>query len=192
MRLADFIVHTAVSARQAGLKLAGFYRENTLRLAVGDEFLCPDCAFQLVTPSGFPFSFFVELDNSTEAIHSDKDRDSWESKLRLYDAFQDLTAVRFRVLVLATRSSQRVSHILDAAKTVFRNPKRGLVYGACLDDFLARADALTWPCFRDHLGRPRALVWYVRPPAAAETGPYSHPPRACYSPVPASASAIPV
>lgn len=192
LRLADFIVHTAVNAHQAGLKLGGFYRENAFRLTVGEESLFPDCAFQLVTPSGFPFSFFVELDNSTEAIRSDKDRDSWERKLRLYDAFQDVTPVRFRVLVLATRSSQRVCHILDAAKALLRNPKRGLVYGAFLDDFLARPDALKRPCFRDHLGRPQALVWYVRPQAAAATGPYSNPSPACYSPVPASASALPV
>src|SRR5437762_14059956 len=71
LRLADFIVHTATSARRARLKLAGFYRENAFRLTVGNECLYPDCAFQLVTPSGFPFSFFVELDNSTEAIRSD-------------------------------------------------------------------------------------------------------------------------
>lgn len=142
LRLADFIVHTATSAPRTGLKLAGFYRENALRLTVGSESLYPDCAFQLVTPSGFPFSFFVELDNSTEAIRSDKDRDSWERKLRLYDAFQDTTPVRFRVLVLTTRSSQRVGHVLDAAKAILANPQRGLVYGAFLDDFLARPVAL--------------------------------------------------
>jgi hypothetical protein len=194
LRLADFIVHTAVCAQLAGLKLAGFYRENAFRLTVGEESLYPDCAFQLVTPSGFPFSFFIELDNSTEAIRSDKDRDSWERKLRLYDAFQDLTPVRFRVLVLTTRSSARVGHILDAAKAILTNPQRGLVYGAYLGDFLARPDALTSPCFRDHLGRRRALVWYVRPRAetTVAASPYSTPPPACYSPVPANASASPV
>lgn len=194
LRLADFIVHTAVTAHQAGLKLAGFYRENAFCLTVGEESLFPDCAFQLVTPSGFPFSFFVELDNSTEAIRSDKDRDSWERKLRLYDAFQDITPVRFRVLVLATRSSERLGHILDAAKAILGNPQRGLVYGAYLGAFLKRPDALTSPCFRDHLGRRRALVWYVRPRTAAivTAAPYSTPPPACYPPVPATASASPV
>ncbi len=194
LRLADFIVHAAVSARQAGLKLAGFYRENAFRLTVGQESLYPDCAFQLVTPSGFPFSFFVELDNSTEAVRSDKDRESWQRKLRLYDAFQDVTPVRFRVLVLATRSTARAMHVLDAAKSILGNPQRGLVYGAFLDDFLARPDALTSPCFRDHLGRRRALVWYVRPRnvATVAAAPYSNPPPACYPPVPATVSALPV
>ncbi len=176
------------------MKLAGFYRENALRLTVGSESLYPDCAFQLVTPSGFPFSFFVELDNSTEAIRSDKDRDSWERKLRLYDAFQDTTPVRFRVLVLTTRSSQRVGHVLDAAKAILANPQRGLIYGAFLDDFLAQPDALTSPCFRDHLGRRRALVYFVRPRSstAVASEACSSPPSPCYSPAPASASALPV
>lgn len=193
LRLADFIVHAAVCAHRAGLKFTGFYRENAFRLTVCDESLYPDCAFQLVTPSGFPFSFFVELDNSTEAVRSDKDRDSWQKKLRLYDAFQDQTPVRFRVLVLTTRSDERTRHILDAAKSMAANPQRGLVYGALLDDILARPDALTYPCFRDHLGRRRALVWFVRP--RVESGirtpfPNSIPP--CYSAPPAHASASPV
>ena len=194
VRLADFIVHTAVCARRAELKFTGFYRENAIRLTVGSESLYPDCAFQLVTPSGFPFSYFVELDNSTEAVRSDKDRDSWERKLRLYDAFQDLTPIRFRVLVLATRSSERARHVLDAAKSILANPQRGLVYGAFLDDFLNRPDALTSPGFRDHLGRRRALVWFVRPRSVAEVTaiPCSAPPPACYSPAPAFASATSV
>src|SRR4051794_37648789 len=41
--LADFIVHTTVSAHRAGVRFTGFYRENTLRLKVGDECLYPDC-----------------------------------------------------------------------------------------------------------------------------------------------------
>lgn len=194
LRLADFIVHTAVCAHRAGLKLAGFYRENACRLTVGSESLYPDCAFQLLTPSGFPLSFFAEVDNSSEAVRSDKDRDSWERKLRLYHAFQNATPVRFRVLVLATRSSQRVGHVLDAARTILSNPQRGLVYGAFLDDFLARPDALTSPCFRDHLGRRRALVWYVRPRSVVTVAaaPCTTLPSACYPPPPAPASALPV
>lgn len=194
LRLADFIVHTAISAHRAGLTFAGFYRENAIRLTVGSESLYPDCAFQLISPSGYRFSFFAELDNSTEAVRSDKDRDSWERKLRLYDAFQDTTPVRFRVLVLSTRSSQRVGHVLDAAKSILANPQRGLIYGTLLDDFLARPDALTSPCFRDHLGRRRALVYYVRsrPTAGTASEPCSTPQSACYSPPPAIASASPV
>jgi len=46
--LADFIVHTAVSARIAGVSFTDFYRENDLHLHIGDEQLLPDCAFQLV------------------------------------------------------------------------------------------------------------------------------------------------
>ena len=52
------------------------------------------------------FNNFVELDNGTERIQSDKDTDSWQRKVRLYEQFQDQTQPhRFRVLVLTTRSS---------------------------------------------------------------------------------------
>ena len=193
--LADFIVHTAVAARRAGLALTGFYRENSCRLPVGDESLFPDCAFQLVAPGSLPFSFFVELDNSTEVIRSDQDRDSWERKLRLYDAFQGTVPNRFRVLVLATRSSARVQHILDAARSVVRNPQRSLVYGARLSEFLTYPDALTAPCFRDHLGRRRALVWESKPQGMQRTRvgvpPCQDDPEVCYSPPPVAASATP-
>jgi hypothetical protein len=194
LRLADFIVHLAGSTHRAGLRLSGFCRENSVCLNVGSECRFPDCAFQLILPSGFPFSFFVELDNSTEAIRSDKDRDNWARKLRFYDAFQDVTPVRFRVLVVATRSTERVRHILDAAKTILRNPQRGLVYGVHLDAFLARPDAVTAPCCHDHLGRRRALVWQPKPRPVECEAPvlFSVPPPACYSPSPVSASASPV
>ena len=194
LRLADFIVHLAVSSHGAGLRLSGFCRENSVCLAVGNECRFPDCAFQLLLPSGFPFSFFVELDNSTEAIRSDKDRESWARKLRFYDAFQDVAPVRFRVLVVATRSTERVQHILSAAKTILRNPQRRLIYGVRLDDFLARPDAVTAPCFHDHLGRRRALVWQPKPRPVANSDPvlFSVPPPACYPPAPVIASASPV
>ncbi len=190
--LAEFVVHLAACTHRAGWKLTGFYRENACRLPVGDESIYPDCAFQIVLPGQRPFSFFVELDNSTEVIRSDHDRDSWQRKLRLYDAFQDTVPDRFRVLVLATRSAERVQHILDAARTVLRNPQRTLVYGTRLDDFLARPDPLNSPCFRDHLGRRRALVWHARPLMLdPEIDPCQPAPAPCYPFPPVAASATP-
>ena len=70
--LADFIVHTTVAAHRAGVRLANFYRENTLYLEVGDERLYPDCAFQLITAEGRAFSYFVELDNGSERVPAAK------------------------------------------------------------------------------------------------------------------------
>ena len=49
--LADFIVHTIVGAHRSGIAFTSFYRENSLRLQVGDECLFPDCAFLLRTES---------------------------------------------------------------------------------------------------------------------------------------------
>ncbi len=156
--LADFVVHTAVSAHRAGIVLGGFYAENALRLAVGEESLYPDCAFQLVTPAGREFSFFVELDNGTERVRSEKDLDSWERKVRLYDTLRSGSARRFRVLVVATRSEQRLRRILAAAAEHAANPARSLVYGVLLPSYLAEPDGLTSPCYRDHRGHAVALI----------------------------------
>jgi hypothetical protein len=156
--LADFIVHTAVAAHAAGVRFTGFYRENTLRLAVGDECLYPDCGFQLVRPDGSEFGFVVEVDAGTERIRSPKDLDSWERKIRLYDRFQDACPRRFRVLIVSTRSTVRVEHILEAAATLVRNPHRALFYGVSLPAYLAQDEAITTPCFRGHRGEAIALV----------------------------------
>jgi hypothetical protein len=157
--LAEFIVHTAVCAHRAGIAFTGFCRENTLRLEVGEEHLYPDCAFVLRTNEGQEFQFLVELDNRTERIRSDKDADSWQRKIRLYEALQDRSPQRFRVLAVATRSShERTRHILDLAAELARNPGRSLFYGITLDQYLGHADALQSPTFLDHRGRQVPLV----------------------------------
>jgi hypothetical protein len=156
--LADFIVHTAVAAHHANVAFTGFARENTFWLRVGDDTLFPDGAFQLVVGDR-EFSFFVELDNSGQRIRSDStDAESWERKIRLYEAVQDQCDMRFRVLVISTRSEQRLSHILQRASQVARNPQRSLVYGICLSDFLNQPRALTRRCFQNHRGERVALV----------------------------------
>ncbi len=190
LKLADFIVHTTIAAYHAGLRMTGFYRENACCLRLAEECLFPDCAFQLVTQTGFHFSYFVEIDNSTEVIRSDHDRDSWERKLRLYDQFQATTPQRFRVLIVTTRSSERARHILDAANTMLSNPQRSLVYGIGLSEYLARPDALTSACFRDHVGRRRALVWMPKPFfRSTEEAPCQAAPVPCYPLPPVAVSA---
>ena len=135
-----------------------FYRENTLKLRVGDEALCPDGSFTLHTQDRRNLHFFIELDNSTERVRSDKDADSWQRKLRLYEALQDQLPRRFRVLVITTRSSDRLDHILSLASETARNPARALVYGVHLERFLDCAEPLKAPCFLDHRRRPVSLV----------------------------------
>jgi len=155
--LADFVVHTLVAAQARGLLLVDFTRENSLRLEIGSESLFPDCAFQLRL-SDQAFHFFVEIDNGTERVRSQKAVESWERKIRLYDAQQDTVRHRFRVLVVTTRSRPRLQHILDAAAALVKNPQRSLFYGVHLDDYLSHADAVGVPCFTDHRGSRIPLV----------------------------------
>lgn len=155
--LADFIVQTAVAAHAQGLPLLDFCRENSLRLPIGDEALFPDCAFRLQLPDQ-SLHFVVELDNGTERIRSDKDVESWERKIRLYEAYQNQLTRRFRVLVVTTRSRDRLERILQSAAELSSNPQRTLFYGVHLDDYLGSDRAVTEPCFRDHRGRAVAMV----------------------------------
>ena len=157
--LADFLVHTAVAAHGRGCPLKGFYRENTLRLAVGQDTLYPDCAFELLTPRRRQYNFLVELDSGTERVRSDKDTESWQRKIRLYDELQSqIYPKRFRVLIVTTRSSDRLRHILDAAGALVRNRQRSLFYGVYLEDYLSETDGVCEACFLDHRGRRAALL----------------------------------
>jgi len=167
-RLADFVVHTAVAAHRAGIAFTGYYGENTVRLQVGEESLWPDASFQLVLPGGAAFGYFLEVDNSTERVRSDKDQDSWRRKILLYDRFQDSCGKRFRVLVATTRSRERLRHILDTAAETVQNRNRRLLYGIYLPAYLQEQDALRVPCFRDHLGRPTALLYPRKEPVAEQ------------------------
>jgi hypothetical protein len=157
--LAEFIVHTAVAAHRQGIAMKAFFRENTLRLEVALESLFPDAAFDLVVADGQPYRFYVELDNGTERVRSEKETESWQRKIRLYEQWQDRIAPqRFRVLVVTTRTSGRLDYILDLASQHASNPKRSLFYAIHLDDYLGRENAIVDDCFRDHRGGMTSLV----------------------------------
>lgn len=158
LALAEFIVHTALLAHRAGIRFDGFCRENSIRLDADEDSVYPDCAFQLLPEDGREFSFFVELDNSTERIHSPKHMETWQRKLRIYERFQRRCGRRFRVLIVTTRSRQRLDHLLAAAARLLQHSPGSLFYGIHLDDFLAQADGLRSAYFRDHLGRTQTLV----------------------------------
>ena len=169
--LAEFLVHTFVCAHGSSIAVEDFYRENALRLDAGQRTLFPDSAFQLRLPRAEAFNYLVELDNGSERIRSQKDVESWETKIRLYEALQDSTPRRFRVLVVCTRSQERLRHILDAAAALAGNPRRSLFYGIHLQDYLAQSDALRERCFRDHSGAAVAAMPQTSPegwPAAHE------------------------
>src|SRR5204862_5518906 len=129
-------------AHGAGVTFTDFYRENTLKLSVGQECLYPDSAFQLVLPDGRTFNYLVEIDNHTEQIRSTKDADSWQKKARLYDDLQSSSSNRFRVLVVTTRSGARLKTILALAAARASNPQRSVLIGTPLTSYLAEPAAL--------------------------------------------------
>lgn len=163
--LADFIVHTLISAQTASIPVLTFHRENELRLEMGDEMLVPDCAFHLRTEAGEMLRFCVEIDNGTEPLFSARERDSWQRKIRFYERYQDGLPLRFRVVVVTTKSDHRHLAILRAAFHQVRNPQRRLLYAAPLAAYLAASHGVLAPCFLDHTHRPCALVPRSRKPA---------------------------
>jgi hypothetical protein len=161
-RLADFIVHTAVAAHRIGLQITGVCRENTVRLTAGGESVFPDWSWQLVYEGLPPLNFFLEVDNFSERIRSEKDAVSWDRKIRVYEAVQDRSPTRFRVLVVPTRGSRRVVHIRDRAAKGAHNPQRGLFTFIDLPTYLDQERPLTDACFTDHQGHEVSLVppWF--------------------------------
>ena len=114
--LAEFIVHTTTAAHLAGIALTNFSRENSVCLSSGEDQVFPDCSFSLQLPDGEFFRFFVELDNRSERIHSTKDTVNWERKISIYETVQDQSMNRFRVLVITTRETERLTRILESAR----------------------------------------------------------------------------
>lgn len=165
-RLADFIVHTVIGAHAAGVEVKDFSRENTLKLSTADDHLYPDSAFTLTANQRAPFTFYVELDNSTEPLASPRERDSWRRKLQFYERLQDQSPGRFRVLGIVTKSPKRVSNMLTLAAAVARNPQRSLLYGVFLPEYREEPNPLTAPIFTDHRGLQVAL-WPSLPATAA-------------------------
>jgi hypothetical protein len=157
--LANFIVHTHVAAQAGLIEITGFRRENTVRLEVGGAALFPDASFELRSENGRRYRFFVEVDGGTERLCTQKAAESIERKIRLYDAFQDATSERFRVLFVVMHGSlARLRNILDVAARAVRNPDRSLVYGVTLPGYVATLHAVTSPVFHDHRDHDRALV----------------------------------
>jgi hypothetical protein len=174
--LADFIIHTLTAAHRRNIILKNFYRENTLALPVDGEVLFPDSVFELHARDGRQFNYLIELDNGTERVRSDKDTDSWQRKIRRYNVLQDRNYPdRFRVIVVCTRCSGRLRSILQLAAEHATNPKRALIYGIHLPDYLQEPDALCRPCFRNHRNEPIALVPDMREPQVASSPSFSQP-----------------
>ncbi|MEM6692741.1 MAG: hypothetical protein AAF664_25155 [Planctomycetota bacterium] len=156
--LSDFIVKTHVAASEQGIRLNGFYRENGLQLTLGKRSLQPDCAFQLLDDSNQAYNYLVEIDCGSEPVRSTKHRESLEQKIRFYDEYQDKTRKRFRVLVLFSKPSVRMTHFCEMAHELVRNPRRHLFYAGLLSSYLQNCDAIRSPIFVDRHLNTQALV----------------------------------
>ena len=173
-RLSDFLVHTFIAAHRDGVELADFHRENALKLSIGEEHLYPDSMLTLRVPDRPVFSFYAELDNSTEPLTSPREHDSWVRKLRFYEALADRSDHRFRVLGLITKSESRLRNLLALAAAQARNPKRSIFYAVYLPDYLSHPSPLRASLFTDHRELRVSLLPETRPVVASDVKAASH------------------
>lgn len=164
--LAEVTVQLFLATHRTGIPVTRFRRENAQRLTVGDESLYPDGTFDLLPSPETCFSYFLELDNRTESIYSASTLDTWQRKVQFYERYQDAEHDRFRLLGITTGGPERLKHMLECAAELAHNPRRSLVYGTTLVDFLRADDPLWKPIFRNHHGRSVALL-----SATASAGP---------------------
>ena len=159
--LAETIVRLSSAAKQQGIELRHFARENSVKLQAGGFTMYPDCAFQLFTKQRETFHFVVELDNGTERVRTRHDVESIERKIRGYDAHQSQYAAndsgRYIVIFVTTRSEERSRHILQLADTVVQNRQRTVFVGCSLDALL-QFDPFVDAIFSDHRGLKRRLL----------------------------------
>jgi len=157
-------VHSLIAADRLRIAITDFHPENTLRIPVGDHALFPDASFSLLLPNGFRFTYHVELYYSTEPIRSIERLDSWQQKLHLYHQHAIDSRDRFKLLVVTTKNSSRLSHILDLAHQLNPNPKYSLVSGVALPDYLAEAVPLSSTYFHDERNMRLPLLRIVGGP----------------------------
>lgn len=158
--LADVIVHTSVHAHRLGFKLLEQVGENKLSLVLGDRQQKPDHSFRLATPHS-EFTYYDELDESTEPISSNKARESLEAKVRFHEDYQNATGERYRVRMIFAEASPRINHFLEIARKHAKQ-QRTIFYAVLLENYLKHGSPLTTPIFLDHFGRLQRLA---KPPA---------------------------
>ena len=155
--LASFLVHLHVSAHRANVRIIDVIPENCLKLKTGIGTLVPDTTLDILLGDGRTFRFYVEVDHSTESLHT-KNFDGWERRVARYETLREESGEPFRVLVLTIIEGERLTNILNCIAKRLRRPERSLFYGVTLSRFLAMPDAVASHIFKDHSGTSRSLV----------------------------------
>ncbi len=148
--LAEFLVHFQIAAHAQGHAFLDYEREHHCRLQVGEDVLYPDAGFRLQLKTGMIFRYYVELDNSTERLRSMAVPDTWHRKLQLYERYATKNEERFRLLIVTTKSQERLEHLLTFAGELLGNKQRNLFCGTYLPSFLEATSPLDEACFLDH------------------------------------------
>jgi hypothetical protein len=167
MATAEIVVHTLVAARRANVRVSKFHGDGKLTLAVGEYRQQPDLHFQFDS-GGKVFNVLFEIDMATEPLDSAREQ-SIRSKLLGYELYQDWTLRNwnfggrkgdrpaFRVLIL-TKGTERMRHLLWLARACARNPDRRLCYASTQELFLSEPFAVLSPIVNDHHGMFQSLV----------------------------------
>jgi hypothetical protein len=165
LALADWNIHTFLAARASGSAvIEEFAPENEERYETGGGLVIPDTTYRFGLPSGQRYTFFLELDNSTETqIYRRLKANTIEEKVRRYERLHYELASPdqlspFRVVFACVRSRQRAENILATVRKVVRQPRRSIFYAVFLNDYLRSSDPLHAPIFRDQQGRAVALL----------------------------------
>lgn len=154
--LAEVIVQTNVHACRLGVGILDQVGENQQSLSLGARSQKPDYSFRLATLGGV-FTYYDELDESTEPITSTKQRESLEAKIRFHEDYQNATGERYRVRMIFAKTTTRLAQFLQLARS-YGTRQRCIFYAAFLDDYLKHDSPLTGPLFLDHFNRLRSLA----------------------------------
>ncbi len=132
-----------------GVQILDQRGENQLPLTLGERTQKPDYSFRLATRDGV-FTFYDEIDEGTEPIASNKQRECLEAKIRFHEDYQNATGERYRVRVIFAKTSVRMVQFLSLARR-HATLQRSIFYGVLLEDYLKHGSPLTSPMFIDHL-----------------------------------------
>lgn len=161
LSLSSLLVHLVTHAAKHGHTIENYARENSVKLTAAPFVIYPDGAFVLRRNDGKAFPFCIELDNGTERVRSKQDVECIERKLRGYDAHQSQFATfdadRYVVLLVTTRSKQRLDNMLSLASGIMSQPQRTVFIGASLDALL-KVDPFETAVFEDHRSLKRMLI----------------------------------